>query len=149
MSESKLINGVTANPMNKNATEEAKNLMKFLAQNYGKKIISGQMDLAWDDSIDMAERVHSDTGKYPLLMGFDFMNYSFKSGSGTHQVEEAIEWWNKGGIVTFCWHWHVPTDDGKMNFYTPSACKFGSGTNFKIPYDEKSEKWETEKPEYQ
>ncbi|MFR2153966.1 MAG: glycosyl hydrolase [[Eubacterium] siraeum] len=25
-------------------------------------------------------------------------------------VEKAIEFANKGGIVTFCWHWNAPTE---------------------------------------
>jgi mannan endo-1,4-beta-mannosidase len=25
-------------------------------------------------------------------------------------VDEAIDWWNRGGIVTFSWHWNAPAD---------------------------------------
>ena len=116
-------------PVDKNADDCAIRLKKFLADTYGHKVISGQMDLTWKDSVDMADRVYKVTGKYPALMGYDFMNYKVRSGDGTKQVEEAISWWNKGGIVAFCWHWRDPSrPTGFSEFYTDK-------TKFRIPYD--------------
>lgn len=31
-------------------------------------------------------------------------------GASSSAVEKAIEFANKGGIVTFCWHWNAPTE---------------------------------------
>ena len=31
-------------------------------------------------------------------------------GTSSSAVEKAIEFANKGGIVTFCWHWNAPTE---------------------------------------
>src|SRR5690606_22527855 len=42
---------------------------------WGKKTLSGQQDLTWQDSTDMYQRVVDDTGKAPAIMGYDFMNY--------------------------------------------------------------------------
>jgi len=102
-----------------------KRLLNYLADVYGKYIISGQMDTAWtsNSSMDMIARVFADTGKYPALKGFDLINLPY----GKSQIDEAIEWWegkNKmngvtpaaqllpdkqdiHGIIAFCWHWRV------------------------------------------
>jgi hypothetical protein len=95
----------------------------YLLGVWGKSTLAGQTDLTWLDSTDMAQRVHDDTGKYPALMGYDFMNYvDATEGDGRHQTEEAIAWDQRGGLVSFHWHWRIA--NGK--FYTketPSACR--------------------------
>jgi mannan endo-1,4-beta-mannosidase len=114
--------------VNPNATEEARRLMKFLADSYGHAIIAGQQDLTWDDSVDMIQRVESKTGKKPALMGFDMMNMFDKGGSGRQQVMEAANWWKTGGIVVFCWHWR---EGASREFYTEK-------TDFRIDLDPSS-----------
>jgi len=124
-------------PVDKEATENTVRLMHYLSDTYGKKIISGQMDLTWRDSVNMAEKVYKDTGKYPALMGYDFMNYTPNpAGDGIKQTEEAIKWWEKGGIVTFCWHWRNPGElRGWPDFYLNKV-------NFRIPYNSRKNKLE-------
>jgi mannan endo-1,4-beta-mannosidase len=103
-----------------NATPEARNVMRFLADSFGKVTLSGQMDLTWHDGTDMVARVREMTGKEPAVMGYDFMNYhraSIDGGSGLSQVEEAIAYWKRGGLVTFCWHWRDPSQE-TIAFYT-------------------------------
>lgn len=106
---------------------------------WGKGIIAGQQDLTWNDSVDMAQRVYDDTGKYPALMGYDFMNTGMTGPkvSGLRQVDEAIAFARRGGLVTFCWHWRDPALLGTnrvnaANFYVrePDATK---NTGFTIP----------------
>jgi mannan endo-1,4-beta-mannosidase len=124
----------------------ARRLMNYLADQYGSKIISGQQDASWtkNSGIDMTARVFDDTGKYPAIKGFDFLELPNEwNGYGRQQLEEAIEWWggmnqNNGGpveallpdhpeihgIVAFCWHWRT----GEFNeFYT-------NRTDFRIPW---------------
>jgi len=105
----------------------------YLLNIWGKQTIAGQADLTWHDATDMAQRVHDDTGKYPALMGFDFMN-TWSTGDGAHQVDEAIAWARRGGLVTFCWHWRDPSAPAgtQGNFYArePDARK---NTAFTIP----------------
>jgi mannan endo-1,4-beta-mannosidase len=76
---------------------------------YGKKIISGQQaDKGGDVEIDFIKEL---TGKVPAIKGFDLMNYSpsrVERGTTSVEVEEMIKWWNRGGIVTCCWHWNAP-----------------------------------------
>lgn len=103
-----------------NATPETRRVMGFLAESFGKVTLSGQMDLTWHDDTDMLKRVHDLTGKYPAMMGYDFMNYHRSAGdqgSGLKQVEEAIDFWERGGLVTFCWHWRDPSRK-TIAFYT-------------------------------
>lgn len=106
---------------------------------WGRQIIAGQQDLSWDDGVDMAQRVFDDTGRYPALMGYDFMNtgMSGPKTSGLRQAEEAIAWARRGGLVSFCWHWRDPallgTDSRKRaNFYVrePDPAR---NTGFTIP----------------
>jgi len=138
----------------------ARRLMNYLLDQYGKSIISGQMDTAWttNSSIDMTARVFYDTGKYPALKGFDFIDLPNSwGGYGKNQIDEAIEWWegkNKmygvtpakkllpdkpdiHGIVSFCWHWRAGTEN---KFYTKE-------TAFRIPW--KDNKLDTASADFQ
>jgi mannan endo-1,4-beta-mannosidase len=118
---------VNTDLLDKEANEETKQLYTYLKNIYGKKILSGQMDLTWNDETNMAQRVFDATGKYPAMMGYDFMNYHKNDeddGNGLHQVEEAIKYWNSGGLVSFCWHWRDPGNKTTA-FYT-------KGTDFRI-----------------
>jgi len=129
-----------------NYSDNTKRLYNYLADNYGKNIISGQMDTAWatNSRIDMIARVYADTEKYPAIKGFDFIDLPFSwGGYGQNEIDEAIEWWNgtnrmRGdtpakkllpdkpdirGIVTFCWHWRAGEE---YQFYT-------NQTSYRIP----------------
>lgn len=111
---------VDPTPIDPNASQEVRDLMQYLSEIYGYYTLSGQMDLTWEDSVNMIDRVYQLTGKYPAIMGYDFMNYhrpGIDGGSGLAQVEEAIEYANRGGIITFCWHWRDPSIE-TIAFYT-------------------------------
>ncbi|MDE5964204.1 MAG: glycoside hydrolase family 26 protein, partial [Eubacterium sp.] len=43
--------------------------------------------------------IYNTTGKLPAMRGLDFMDDDFES-----VVQRSIDWWNKGGLVTICWH---------------------------------------------
>ena len=117
-------------PVDALADARTRAIFRYLRSIAGKATLAGQADLSWDDSIDMAERVHADTGRYPALMGYDFMDYgtsaaganSTSAASGLHQVEEAIAFARKGGLVSFHWHWRDPAllgtaQAGQAQFY--------------------------------
>lgn len=118
------------------ATAHAQALYAWLSSIWGKQIIAGQQDLTWNDGVDMARRVFDDTGRYPALMGFDFLNtgLSAPDTSGLRQVDEAIAFARRGGLVSFCWHWRDPALLGskRANFYVrePDGSK---NTGFTIP----------------
>src|SRR5438067_13042682 len=98
-------------PVDPQAMPSTKAEYAWLREIWGKKTIAGQQDLTWDDQVDMARRVFDDTGRWPALMGFDFMNTGMPAdgNSGLHQVSEAIAWARRGGLVAFCWHWRDPS----------------------------------------
>lgn len=120
-------------PVDPHANAKTQALYTYLHSIKGQKTLSGQADLTWKDAIDMAERVFIDTGKYPAIMGYDFMNYGMTANwvEGVRQTEEAIDYANKGGLITFAWHWRDPallntTRVNEAQFYTKD-------TNFQIP----------------
>jgi len=142
------------------SSPNARRLMNYLTDMYGEYIISGQMDTAWttNSTMDMTARVFSDTGKYPALKGFDFIDLPNSwGGYGKDQIDEAVEWWegkNKmngaapaekllpdkpdiHGIVAFCWHWRAGSE---KQFYT-------NQTAFRIPW--KDGKLDTESAAFQ
>jgi mannan endo-1,4-beta-mannosidase len=90
-----------------NATKEALALHRFLVDNYGKYILSGQQTLT--DAL----KLKWDYGKLPAVVGFDLIEYSptrVENGSTSKEIEHAIQWHALGGISTFAWHWNAPTD---------------------------------------
>jgi len=126
-------------PIDPDANAKTQAIYTYLKSIWGQKTLSGQADLTWKDSIDMAERVFTDTGKYPAIMGYDFMNYGMTATwvEGVKQTEEAIDYANKGGLVTFAWHWRDPAllNTAKVNeaqFYVREA-DASKNTNFQIP----------------
>lgn len=103
---------VTSSLVNAKATAETKKLYQFLKDSYGKYVIAGQQ---CDGGINGTEfkAIKAVTGKYPALIGLDMMRYTPSRtalGDSSTAVEKAIEFSNKGGIVTFCWHWNSPTE---------------------------------------
>lgn len=97
---------ISSNLVNKDATSEARELMKYLAERYGKGVLSGQQDygnLNW---------INENTGRKPAMIGFDLMDYSpsrKERGAISNEIRDAIAWHQQGGIVTLCWHWNAPT----------------------------------------
>lgn len=103
---------VTSSLVNKNSTANTKKLYSFLKDSYGKYVITGQQ---CDGGINGKEfkAIKNLTGDYPALLGLDMMDYTPSRtafGTSSSAVEKAIEFANKGGIVTFCWHWNAPTE---------------------------------------
>lgn len=118
------------NLVNSNANSTAQSVYDYLRSIWGQYTLSGQQDLTWQDNIDEYQRVINDTGKAPAIMGYDFMQIGLAAGNpGLAQTQEAITHWNRGGLVTFCWHWRDPNNNGGSTvgeFYTDR-------TSFQIP----------------
>ncbi|HEX7585535.1 MAG TPA: glycosyl hydrolase [Prolixibacteraceae bacterium] len=99
---------VTPNP-----TDETVRLYQFLLDNYGKKIISGVMN------VDESNWLKINTGKNPALVGLDFMQtgrgYTWYSDDTPFQEAKAL--YDKNGIPALCWHWRDPSRNTE-SFYT-------------------------------
>ena len=90
------------------ASPGAKKLMKFLSDNYGKKVITGQHCASAADS--EMELIYRMTGKYPAIRFGDVEGYSANSTADGGDIIGACESWaEKGGIVGLMWHWDAPT----------------------------------------
>ncbi|MBQ2130287.1 MAG: hypothetical protein II431_02995, partial [Prevotella sp.] len=118
--ESTLDFNIQSTPVDPMATEGAKKLYSFLYANFGKKTISGMMTgdmTSANGNItqhDDVKAVYQASGKYPALVGFDFMNAT-KTGDGWSvdytkaSVRLAKDLWKRGGIPNFTWHWRDPS----------------------------------------
>ncbi|AEV68433.1 glycosyl hydrolase [Acetivibrio clariflavus] len=113
--------------VNPNASDEAKSLMSYLCDIYGKHILAGQQEICGSHNYSASEAeftyILEKTGKMPAVRGFDFMNYRGNGlGWDDECAERVIEWYKeKNGIPTVCWHWFSPGDIGKKgdgSFYT-------------------------------
>lgn len=86
----------------KSASSSAKELKKFLADNYGKYIITGQyVSDSTDKEIDL---VYKTTGKYPVIR---FSDIDISGGSADTDAVKA--WHEKGGISCISWYWKAPS----------------------------------------
>jgi mannan endo-1,4-beta-mannosidase len=95
---------------------ETRRLFSYLMDNFGKNIHSGTMSL---NGIEEAEWIYSQTGKYPALIGLDFMNHNrdWSWYDKTTLVTEACKWYRQNGLVAVNWHWRDPSKNTD-EFYT-------------------------------
>ncbi len=129
---------ISTTPVSPNANADAKALLKYIGSIYGKKILSGQQDQA---SLDW---VTSNVGKTPAILGLDLMDYTesrISRGASSTDVDKAIAFSKKGGIVSFVWHWGAPAglydtaaQPWYSGFYT-AATDFNIETALKVRLD--------------
>ena len=117
-------------PVNENATKEAKELLAYLYETAGKKIITGQHTQT--NPMEEITYIHEKTGAYPKLQGFELLSYSpninyadaseaclteVKENQGT--MDTAIKWAKEtDGIVSICFHWFSPVGGRDKSFYS-------------------------------
>ncbi len=117
------------NPVNKNATKEARAVLTYLEDIRGKKIITGQHTQTMaQEELWQLKKV---TGRFPALCGFELLAYSpninypscdeaalkeINENKGT--LERAYEWAERGGLLTFTWHWYSPIGGVDKSFYS-------------------------------
>lgn len=142
--ESKAFN-ISSTLVTKDATAEAVKLYGFLVENFGKKTISGIMTGNMDRyTLNQDFKTHEDvadiytrSGKYPALVGFDFLFSTGPNASGDWNKaydQKALflakNLWNQGGIPAFSWHWKDPTDKADAFYATEQAAKNSGGTEW-------------------
>lgn len=114
---------------NPNATESTKRLFSYLLDIYGKQMLTGQNCDTGMIGTEMSA-INKETGEYPAVLGLDFMNYSpcnASHGVKGNSTEFAKSYVERGGIVTFCWHWTMPDEYVKGNWYSSfytDSCSF-------------------------
>ena len=155
---------LNAKPVTPNATESAVKLYSFLVENFGKKTISGIMTGDMSNYTKGADfKTHDDvkdiytrSGKYPALVGVDFLFATGPKASEswyTEYTEKGIslakDLWNKGGIPAFSWHWKDPLDKDDA-FYIKSAANGNEYTDFdfKTAFKSGTTEWDTQSAAY-
>lgn len=115
-------------PVNKNATKEARAVLNYFDSIRGKGIITGLHTLTMEQ--EELKYIEKETGKLPALCGFELLSYSpninwdscdevclkeLRENQGT--LQRAYEWAEKGGLLTFTWHWYSPIGGVDKAFY--------------------------------
>ena len=102
---------------NPNASQQAKNVYAFLLGQSGKKTLSG-VQSSHSNRNDFVDAVYKHTGKHPALAGFDFIftHYSPTPDSWSwvqdyNDISAAKEQWENNGLVSYMWHWNVPSGE--------------------------------------
>ena len=95
-------------PVNKNASEEAKDLLNYLYQIKGKKTLYGMHNIIGGMS-DMTDSIHTITAKYPAIWGGDF-----GFADSTHDIDnikyrpllvpEIKKQYARGAIIVMSYH---------------------------------------------
>ena len=115
-------------PCNPNAQPEVKEVLEYLSQIEGKGILTGQHT----QTMEQPEiwRIEKLTGKLPAICGFELLSYSpnirretadeeclKEVDENTGTLEKAWEWAERGGLMTFTWHWFSPMGGSDKSFY--------------------------------
>lgn len=156
----------SSKPVNANATPSAVKIYQFLAENFGKKTISGAMTGDMNAyTIGAGATAHEDiqavfkaSGKYPAMVGVDLQNATGASASDAYSVaytDKALDIaksiWQSGGIPAITWHWRPGTE---KEFYTveSDACKKENKCtefDFTKAFNAGTTEWNTASTEYQ
>ena len=119
-------------PVNRNATPNARRLLQYLSSVGGRGILTGQHT----QTVAMEEitQIRKITGKEPALRGFELLGYSpnirYETGDADCRteidenrgtLEQALAFGRSGGIVTFTWHWFSPVGGWDKSFYTKNT----------------------------
>ncbi len=118
---------------NANASEKAKNLLAYLENISGKKIITGQHTQT--NPMEEISYIRENTGHTPKLIGFELLSYSpnINYDDATKECIKEVEE-NKGtlktalkvakekdAILTFSFHWFSPTGGRDKSFYAKNT----------------------------
>ncbi|MCR5508936.1 MAG: glycoside hydrolase family 26 protein [Lachnospiraceae bacterium] len=124
---------INQTPVNKNATKNAKALLKYLCDTAGNAIITGQHTQT--NPMEEAAYISEKTGKLPKLRGFELLSYSpninyddaskecldeIYDNRGT--LDTALKWaQSSDGILTFSFHWYSPVGGRDKSFYAENT----------------------------
>ena len=117
-------------PCDPKASRKAKELLEYLADTAGKKLIAGQHTQT--KPMEERARIHELTGRYPKLVGFELLslspniNYADASDECLTEVYEnrgtldtALRLADRGDIIlSMCFHWFSPIGGRDKSFYS-------------------------------
>jgi len=88
-------------PVNPNATVQARNLLCYIYSISGNHVLSGQQETSWDNPEGDIDFYVDNLGVYPAILGGDFL---YTDGT----TERAIAYWEAGGIPMIRYHMGAP-----------------------------------------
>jgi mannan endo-1,4-beta-mannosidase len=122
---------VPHDPVDPNATPEARALLKYIYSISNKHMLTGQHNynnVQMESSTDSTWRL---VGKPPVIFGTDFASSPQEIANRENLVKTCIEEYKKGAIIALCWH-EVRPKDGEPG-------TFQQNVQIKIPDDEWTE----------
>ena len=104
-------------PVSPNSTVPAIVTMKYLADVYGDKVITGQnVTPATNAELDA---IYEETGRYPAMRCGEIALATLDGEENAEKTAEELrlakEWGKKGGLVSCTWHWYAPTGSRGVN----------------------------------
>lgn len=94
-------------PADPDAAPEARTLLTAIASTYGRKTLTGQHETG-----DLAH-IHAVSGKHPLVLAGDLMDFSPSRAARFKPPEAYVERFitkaKEGHIVSMVWHWNAPS----------------------------------------
>ena len=103
-------------PVNPDASKEAIELLNYLYEISGEKILSGQHNYP-HQRLASTDSVISITGKIPAIWGCDFIAPQNRQMYTLQDiVDEAINQHERGSIITLMYHQVKPFDDDSLGF---------------------------------
>lgn len=120
-------------PVNPCATEKAAELLNYLSETAGHKIITGQHTQT--NPMEEMAYIRQITEKQPKLIGFELLSYSpninYDDASeeclreiyeNRKTLETAMKWAKEtDGIITFTFHWYSPLGGRDKSFYAENT----------------------------
>lgn len=115
-------------PVNPNAQDCVKNVLKYLSDITYSRLLTGQHTQTM--AMEELHRIEEVTGKQPALLGFELLSYSpninyldtdeecmleVEENYGT--LKRAWEWAGQKGLITFTWHWFSPLGGRSKSFF--------------------------------
>jgi len=91
----------TVNPVNANASAQARKLLCYVYSLYGKNVLSGQQETSWSNPANDISWYVTNVGKSPAILGGDYL---YPNGTSTR----AIAYWQAGGITMIRYHMGAP-----------------------------------------
>lgn len=119
-------------PVNPNAQECVRNVMKYLSDITYDRMIAGQHTQTMEQ--EELHNIEAVTGKQPALLGFELLSYSpninyldtdeecmaeVQKNYGT--LKRAWEWVEQKGLLTFTWHWFSPLGGRSKSFFSQNT----------------------------
>lgn len=110
-------------PVDPSATPATKKLLCYLHSQYKNHVLSGQQETSWSNPQADISFYQTNTGKYPAILGGDFLYTTTTPSDQGTTTSRAQAYWAAGGIPMFRYHMGAPPN---ADSYQNSMLKYSS-----------------------